>query len=70
MTALLNYLVGAALVAVVAWVFQMNTKVNVIEQKHEDFKESLEKLIDAKFEAVADRLERIERALNGSLRRN
>ena len=68
MASLLSYLMGSVIVGIVGWVFHTNSKVNVIDQKHEDFKESLKELIDSKFEAVGDRLERIEKVLNGTMR--
>ena len=61
----LTGLLGTALLGVIGWAFQLNSRVSVLEQQHVDLKE----LITEKFDAVTDRLERIEDALNGALKR-
>lgn len=50
--------------AVVGWAFNLSSRVSVQEQRHEDLLE----LISTRFDAVNDRLERIEDAMNGAFR--
>lgn len=49
---------------VVAWAFQLGTRMSVAESKYED----LVTLINTKFDEVNRRLGRIERVMNGHLR--
>jgi hypothetical protein len=65
MSATISYILGAGFIGIIGWIFHTNSKVNVIDQKHQDLKE----LIELMNENVGGRLERIERALNGALRR-
>ena len=61
-------ILSTALLAVFGWAFHINTKVNVLDQQHKDFKGYLAELLDAKFDLVHQRLDRIDRSLNGKLR--
>jgi hypothetical protein len=65
--ALIETVVGVlttGLLGVVAWAFQLGTRVSVAESKYED----LVILINTKFDEVNRRLGRIERVMNGHLR--
>ena len=53
------------IVGIIVWAVRLEGRINTADQKHLDLKE----LIEAKFEGLDNRLERIERALNGALRR-
>lgn len=57
--------IGTACLGSFAWVFQLGNRVTKVETKVED----LPTLINSQFEALDQRLERIERAMNGSLHR-
>lgn len=57
-------LLGAGLLGVVGWAFQLSNRVSVIEANYD----SLERLLEAKLSPIHQRLERIERSLNGHLR--
>jgi hypothetical protein len=68
-------LVISLIVASVVWGLRLEGRVNTTQQKITDSErlsavqtEGLERLLEAKFDAVDDRLARIERALNGSLK--
>ena len=61
-------ILSTALLTVFGWAFHINTKVNVLDQQQKDFKGFIADLLDAKFEAVKNRLDRIDRSLNGKLR--
>jgi len=68
---------GAAMLAIFGWAFNLNSKVNVQEQRYSDFLhlidtkfDSFETLVESKFEGSNQRLVRIERALNGALHHN
>lgn len=70
-----NTVLAATVVALAAWVFNTNSKVEVTLQQVADLKESQEgiedslgRLMQVQFDNVNDRLERIERCLNGSLK--
>ncbi len=56
---------GSTILGIVTWAFRVEGKLNLQSQKHDDLKDHLRELLDAKFDAVAIRLERIERSLNG-----
>lgn len=56
-------LLGTAMIGGFAWIFQLGNRVTAMEIKQED----LPTLINMRFEEVARRLDRIERAMNGSL---
>lgn len=66
MIATLMGIFGTTFLAVFAWTIQLGNRVSVIEAEKTD----LEKLINAQFDEVNRRLDRIERAMNGSIRRN
>lgn len=55
---------GAAFLAVFGWAFSLQNRLIVVETEYEGLKE----LINSKFAGVEQRLERIEQAMNGSLR--
>lgn len=68
---------GTVLLAVASWLYTIGSRVTTLEANHIAVKDivgekaaSLEKLINAKFEAQGDRLERIERSMNGHLQRD
>lgn len=76
MTTLVS-LLGAALMGVFAWAFSLQSRVSIYGQRHEDLLKlidtkfhSIELMVDTKFESSNQRLERIERALNGALHRS
>lgn len=50
-------------VGAIAWAVRLESKIQLSDQKHTDLKE----LIESKLDSIADRLERIERAMNGAL---
>ena len=54
---------GTAVLGVFGWALHLNTRVSVLESQ----RESLKELIEARFDAVENRLDRIERAMNGHL---
>ncbi len=67
----LSVVLGAGIVAMGKWMFATNAKVSVLEKQVEDFKELIEAKFDATkemFVATNQRLDRIERTLNGALR--
>ena len=55
-----NFL-SICVVAIIAWAFKIESKVNVLAQQHDDLKE----LINTRFDASDSRMERIEKGLNG-----
>lgn len=55
---------GTVLIAVIGWAIRLESKVNVQDQKFDDLKE----LIEAKFDMIAQRLGRIETAMNGAFK--
>ena len=57
--------IGAMFVGIIGWAFRLEGRVNTQAQQHCDLKEFIEKLMNAKFEAMDQRLERIERNGNG-----
>ena len=56
---------GTTLLGVIIWALRLEGRVNEQDIKHASLKE----LIETKFDNMDDRLERIERALNGALKR-
>lgn len=52
--------IGAGLLAVVGWAFNLHSRVSVLEAE----KISIRELIDAKLENITIRLDRIERKLD------
>lgn len=54
-------LLGTALFGALGWAVQLSNRVSVVEAEHEGLKE----LIEAKFDGVYQRLDRIEWAMNG-----
>lgn len=56
--------IGAGLLGVIGWAFNINSSVEVLKTKHD----GLITLIDTRFEEINRRLDRIERALNGRVR--
>lgn len=63
LTAIVGVL-GAGLLGVIGWAFNINSSVEVLKTKHD----GLITLIDTRFEEMNRRLDRIERALNGRVR--
>lgn len=61
---LISILTSGAALALVGWVFQLGSRVTVLETQQPDLKE----LINAQFADVARRLTRIEGAMNGQLK--
>ena len=57
-------ILGTAFLLVVGWTIQLGNRVSITETKQKD----LETLINTRFDAVDDRLDRIERSLNGYLK--
>jgi len=57
-------LLGAIVLGIIPWSFNIKSKVDIQAQQIMDMKE----LIDIKFDNVIERLKRIETALNGSLK--
>lgn len=57
-------------VGVIGWGARLEIKTNVQGAKHEDLKEFFEKLLTAKTDPINQRLDRIERSLNGGLHRD
>lgn len=55
---------GMSILAIFGWGFNLSNRVTAIEQKQMDIPD----LLDAKFDSVNFRLERIERALNGYMK--
>ena len=51
------------MVGSLAWLFRLESRVAVVDQKHQDLKD----LINERFDSTNYRLERIEKALNGFL---
>ena len=64
----LTGMLGAAMLAVAGWVFQLGTRVPVLEPREPIERESLDKLLDQRFGSIDQRLERIERVMNGLLK--
>lgn len=60
----LSAILGTAFFAVFGWAYSLSNRVLVIETSYN----GLEGLINSKFEEVNRRLERIESAMNGSIR--
>jgi hypothetical protein len=54
---------SGAFIAVVGWAYTLGNRVTKVETQHE----GIEELINARFDAVEHRLERIERSMNGHL---
>jgi hypothetical protein len=66
---------GSAFFACLGWIFQRSTtlatRVSVLETKQEDLPTLISSKFDGvgyKFDAISARLDRIEKAMNGSLR--
>lgn len=57
-------LIGAATLGIFAWAFSLNSKVAVLIQRDEDYKD----LVNTRFDSVDHRLSRIESALNGAIK--
>ena len=55
---------GVGMLAVFGWAIQLGNRVTTLETRDAD----LEKLLDAKFQPIYQRLDRIERAMNGALK--
>lgn len=62
-TVILGGLVTTVMAAF-GWVNNIQSRVNVLEQQHDDLKE----LINTRFDDISRRLDRVERSLNGHLR--
>jgi hypothetical protein len=54
---------SGAFIAVVGWAYNLGNRVTKVETQYE----GIEELINARFDAVEHRLERIERSMNGHL---
>lgn len=52
---------GAGFLAVLGWAYTLSNRVLIVETEYEGLKD----LINAKFESVEERLERIENGMNG-----
>ena len=64
-----NALLGiltTAFLAIVGWAFNLESRMTILTQKHEDLRE----LINSRFDGSDGRLDRIERSLNGALHRD
>jgi len=57
--------VVATLIGGIFWGGRLEGRVNGVEQRHEDLKDYLQDILDAKFAGMVSRLERIERSVNG-----
>src|SRR3972149_1343670 len=55
----------ASLIGGIFWGGRLEGRVNSVEQRHEDLKDYLQDILDAKFAGMVSRLERIERSVNG-----
>jgi hypothetical protein len=55
---------GTAFIGTLGWAVQLSSRVSQIETRHED----LLTLINSRFDEVSRRLDRIERAMNGTLK--
>jgi len=55
----------ASLIGGIFWGGRLEGRVNGVEQRHEDLKDYLQDILDAKFAGMVSRLERIERSVNG-----
>lgn len=64
MDIIISILGSGAFIGVFGWVFQLGSRVSILETQQPDLKE----LINTQFEDVNRRLDRIERAMNGQLR--
>ena len=61
---------GAGLVlAGIVWAVRLEGRIDRAELKSDDLKEFLREMMDTKFGMVEYRLERIEKSLNGALKR-
>lgn len=66
---------GAAILGIFGWAFQLNSRVSVQETKHDDLKDLINTKMDAlkdniefNYNSISARLDRIERAMNGALK--
>ncbi len=59
---------GLVSVGSLGWAYNLGTKVSALEQSTEDFKEFMEKILDAKLNPINQRLDRMERSMSGKLR--
>ena len=57
-------ILGTAFLLVVGWTIQLGNRVSVLEKGEEDLTE----LLNARFDAIDARLDRIDRSLNGYLK--
>lgn len=60
----LSAIMGSAFLAVFGWAYTLSNRILVVETSYN----GLEDLITSKFEEVNRRLERIETAMNGSIK--
>ena len=58
---------ATAMMGLVAWIITLGTRVSVVENTVQSDKDHIEELLEVRFDAVDDRLSRIEGALNGYL---
>lgn len=59
--------ISSVLVGSIIWGLRLEGRVNTIDQLEKQKSEDLKELFNTRFNAMDQRLERIERSLNGSL---
>lgn len=64
LSTILGILGSGAFVAAFGWVLQLGNRITILETQQPDLKE----LINSQFDDVSQRLDRIERAMNGALK--
>ena len=55
---------ATSIFCIIAWALRLEGRVNTADQRHLDLKE----LINTRFDSVDDRLDRVERSINGHLK--
>lgn len=70
-------ILGTAVLAIIGWAVNMTSRVNVLEKGKVDLillintkLDSIDEKMDIKFDATGQRLDRIERSMNGHLQRD
>ena len=68
-------ILGVATIGSLGWAYSLGNQVAELKttaialaKSEEDFRDFLDKLLDAKFTPINQRLERIERGMNGALK--
>ena len=61
-------ILGIATAGSLTWAYNLGTKVATLEKSENDFRDFMDQLLDAKFEPIYQRLDRIERSMNGNLK--